>query len=292
MKSRQKLIILTLAACALAGLFILASGIASLDIKGGPLYVLPEAEQATRAPVTGPAIQGTSNYLAILTLVILIVLPISLIYLMISPAARRRFIIQLVQVSIIVLFVYFLYKNFGKLFPKLNLVLSGNLREGLASSGFELRILESFNPKYPAWLTELLSFALAAAFVFFLYWLWRRFRRSEDRRLTPAQKLVRSAQSALRQIDAGQNLRDVVLRCYHEMTRAVAEKHHLIRPEHVTPHEFVNSLERIGLPAEQVQRLTSLFEMVRYGHKVPGVPERAEAVACLNAVVERLGSEP
>lgn len=211
---------------------------------------------------------------------------------MISPAARRRFIIQLIQVSLIVVFLYFLSKNIGTWFPKLNFRLTGNLKDDLASSGFELRILEPFKPQSPAWLTELLSFALAAAFVFFLYWLWRRFRRSEDRHLTPAQKLVRSAQSALRQIDAGQNLRDVVLRCYHEMTRVVAERHHLIRPEHITPHEFVHSLERIGLPAEQVQRLTSLFEMVRYGHKIPGAPERAEAIACLNAVVERLGSEP
>jgi hypothetical protein len=107
----------------------------------------------------------------------------------------------------------------------------------------ELRFLEPFAPKSPVWLAEVLSFGLAIAFVYFLYRLWRRYRGLEDRRLTPTQRLVRSAQSALRQIDAGQSLRDVVLRCYHEMTRIVAEKHHLIRPEHITPHEFVRSLE-------------------------------------------------
>ena len=292
MMSRQKLFILALAALALAGLVILASGIATLDLNSSPLYLLPEAEQATQAPLPVQNNQRTSNYLAILTLVFLIILPISLLYLLISPSARRRFLIQLIQVSTIVLFLYFLSKNIGKLFPNLDLRLSGNLNEDMGSGRFELRFLEPFTPHSPTWLTELLSFALAAGFVYFLFWLWRRWRQPEGRFLSPAERLVRSAQSALQQIDAGQNLRDVVLRCYHEMTQAVAEKRHLTRLEYITPHEFIRSLEGIDLPSEQVRRLTDLFESVRYGHKIPGAQERAEAVACLNAVVERLGSEP
>jgi len=292
MMSRQKLFILALAALALAGLVILASGIATLDLNSSPLYLLPEVEQATQVPLPDQNIQRTSNYLAILTLVFLIILPISLLYLLISPSARRRFLIQLIQVSTIVLFLYFLSKNIGKLFPKLDLRLSGNLNEDMGSGRFELRFLEPFTPHSPTWLTELLSFALAAGFVYFLFWLWRRWRQPEGRFLSPAERLVRSAQSALQQIDAGQNLRDVVLRCYHEMTQAVAEKRHLTRLEYITPHEFIRSLEGIDLPSEQVRRLTDLFESVRYGHKIPGAQERAEAVACLNAVVERLGSEP
>ena len=137
----------------------------------------------------------------------------------------------------------------------------------------------------------LLSLALAAGFVLLLVWLWSRLRQMEVRRSSPAEELVYSAQAALRRIDAGQNLRDVVLRCYLEMTQAVAERRQLTRPENVTPHEFIYSLEGIGLPAEQVRRLTALFETVRYGHRTPGAPERAEAVACLNAIVERLGGE-
>ena len=293
MMSRQKLFILALAALALAGLVILASGIGTLDLKNGPLYLLPDAERATQVPLPAQTAQGASNnYLAILTLVFLIILPISLLYLLISPSARRRFLIQLIQVSTIVLFLYFLSKNIGKLLPNLDLRLSGNINGDMGSGRFELRFLEPFTPHSPTWLTELLSFALAAGFVYFLFWLWRRWRQPEGRFLSPAERLVRSAQSALQQIDAGQNLRDVVLRCYHEMTQAVAEKRHLTRLEYITPHEFIRSLEGIDLPSEQVRRLTDLFESVRYGHKIPGAQERAEAVACLNAVVERLGSEP
>jgi hypothetical protein len=165
------------------------------------------------------------------------------------------------------------------------------LKDGLAANGFDVRFLEPFKPRNPAWLTTLLSVVLAAGFVIFLVWLWPRLRQVEGRHLSPAEKVARSAQTALRRIDAGQNLRDVVLRCYLEMTQAVAEKRHLTRPEHVTPHEFIYSLEGIGLPTEQVRRLTALFESVRYGHKTPGAQERAEAVACLNEIVDRLGGE-
>lgn len=291
MFSRQKYFIITLAALALVGLVILASGIATLDLRSSPLYLLPEVDRVTRMPAPVEVPDETSNYLAILSLVFLVILPISLLYLLISPEARRRFLLQLIQAGVIVLFVYLLSQNLGKLFSRFNLGFSNNLKDELESGGLEVRFLEPFKPQSPVWLTELLSFGLAVGFVYFLFWLWRRLQRSEDRLLTPAEKLVQSAQSALRRIDAGQNLRDVVLRCYYEMTQTVAEKRHLTRPENVTPHEFINSLEGIGLPAEQVRRLTDLFEMVRYGHKIPGTTERVEAVACLNAIVKHLGSE-
>jgi hypothetical protein len=292
MRYSQKRYTLLLAALSLVGLFILASGVDTLDLRGGPLYLLPESKQETREPLPAEITQRTSNYLSLLALVFLIVLPISLLYLLLSPDARRRFLIQVVQVSLIVFFVYFLYRNIGRIFTNLRNGFSGGLAEGLEAGGVELRFLEPFTPHNPAWLTQLLSFALAAGFVYFLFWLWKKRWQIDDRLSTPAEKLVRSAQSALRRIDAGQNLRDVVLRCYQEMTQAVAEKRHITRPEYATPHEFIRSLEAAGLPAEQVGRLTDLFEAVRYGHKIPGAQERAEAVACLKAVVERLGSQP
>jgi hypothetical protein len=291
MMSRQKIFTIIMAALALIGLVILASGISTLDLNNGPLYLLPASEQAIRETLPARAVQIPTTYLSLLALVFLVLFPISIIYLLISPSARRRFLTQLIQVSLIVLFLFFLSKNFGKLFPKLGNLLSGNLKDDLAANGFDVRFLEPFKPRNPAWLTVLLSVALAAGFVIFLVWLWPRLRQVEDRHLSPAEKVARSAQTALRRIDAGQNLRDVVLRCYLEMTQAVAEKRHLTRPEHVTPHEFVYSLEGIGLPTEQVRGLTALFESVRYGHKIPGAQERAEAVACLNAIVERLGGE-
>lgn len=292
MRVSQKQATLFLAVLALVGLFILASGVDTLDLRSGPLYLLPEKEQKTLAPLPAGEDQATSSYLGILLLVFLIVLPVSLIYLLLSPDARRRFLLQVVQAAAIVFFIYLFYRSIGRIFPNLSRQLSGDGQAGLEGSGIELRFLEPFTPHNPAWLIEMLSFALAAGFIYFLFWLWKKRRQMEGGFSTPAEKLVRSAQTALRRIEAGQNLRDVVLRCYQEMTEAVAEKRHITRPEYATPHEFANSLEAAGLPGEQVRRLTDLFEAVRYGHKIPGSGERADAVACLKAVVERLGSQP
>jgi hypothetical protein len=292
MISRQKVFIVIMAALSLMSLVILASGISTLNLNNEALYLLPASEQATQEAISTRVVQIPTEYLTLLTLIFLVIFPISIIYLLISPSARRRFLTQFLQISMIVLFVYFLSKNIGKLFPNLRISLSGSLRDNLAASGFDVRFLEPFKPKNPVWLTVLLSVALAIGFLVLLLWLWIKLRQVEIVHSSPAKKLARSAQTALRRIDAGQNLREVVLRCYHEMTQVVAEKRHLTRPEHMTPHEFVYSLEGVGLPAEQVRRLTDLFETVRYGHKTPGAPERVEAVACLNAIVERLGGEP
>jgi hypothetical protein len=292
MRVSQKQVTLLLAALALAGLFILATGLNTLDLKSGPLYLLPEKEQKTLEPLPVGDNQATSSYLGVLLVVFLIVLPISLVYLLLSPEARRRFLIQVIQALVMVFFLYFLYRNIGRIFPNLSKQFAGGMNGDLEARGIELRFLEPFTPRNPAWLIELLSFVLAVGFVYFLFWLWRKRGQMDAHTSTPAEKLVRSAQIALRGIDAGQNLRDVVLRCYQEMTEAVADKRHISRPEYATPHEFVNKLETAGMPAEQVRRLTDLFETVRYGHKIPGSQERAEAVACLKAVVERLGSQP
>ena len=45
-------------------------------------------------------------------------------------------------------------------------------------------------------------------------------------------------------------------------------------------------LEEVGLPTEAVRRLTELFEQVRYGAKSLGQDEGAQALACLEAIVE------
>ena len=96
MRLSQKRFTLLLAVLALVGLFILASGVDTLDLRGGPLYLLPESEQKTLEPLPAETSQRTSNYLSLLSLVFLIVLPISLLYLLLSPEARRRFLIQVI----------------------------------------------------------------------------------------------------------------------------------------------------------------------------------------------------
>ena len=58
----------------------------------------------------------------------------------------------------------------------------------------------------------------------------------------------------------------------------------------MTPREFEQYLAKSGLRTEDIQRLTRLFESVRYGDKSPGKREEKEAVDCLNAIVRAYGT--
>jgi hypothetical protein len=57
----------------------------------------------------------------------------------------------------------------------------------------------------------------------------------------------------------------------------------------MTPREFERELVRAGLPALPVERLTRLFEHVRYGVHAPGPEEQHEAISSLEAIVTALG---
>jgi hypothetical protein len=53
----------------------------------------------------------------------------------------------------------------------------------------------------------------------------------------------------------------------------------------MTPREFEARLATAGLREDHIQRLTRLFEAVRYGTQSPGKREEREAVDCLTAIV-------
>ena len=112
--------------------------------------------------------------------------------------------------------------------------------------------------------------------------VWRRNRRSQH----PLERLAQEAQSALDALWAGGDLRNVVIRCYLEMSRVVSEQRGIQRGPAMTPREFEHYLEEKGLPGEPVRQLTRLFEEVRYGTTLPDENAKHQAVASLTAIAE------
>jgi hypothetical protein len=53
----------------------------------------------------------------------------------------------------------------------------------------------------------------------------------------------------------------------------------------MTTHEFERELLQRGFPALPVQRLTRLFEQVRYGGQQPGVFEKQTATESLREII-------
>ena len=108
------------------------------------------------------------------------------------------------------------------------------------------------------------------------------------KRLRPTrikEQLLQDAISAVNAINAGDNLRNVILRCYLQMTRALQEGRSIRRSDNMTVREFESWLESNDLPAGPVHQLTRLFEKVRYGNRQFTLDEERIAVGSLNEII-------
>jgi len=121
-----------------------------------------------------------------------------------------------------------------------------------------------------------------------LWLLWRSRRSPESH---PLQQVAEQARHAIGAIQSGADVRNVVLRCYFEMSRVLSEEKGLMRQSTMTPREFERSLAAVGLPQPAVQRLTRLFEGVRYGDKTADGDEEEQAILSLTAIVDACRGE-
>lgn len=139
-------------------------------------------------------------------------------------------------------------------------------------------------PPLPFWIPFLLSLVLVLI-VFSLAWLLLKngFMRSDDDQRAA---FVEIAEQAAREISAGQDWGDAITNCYAKMLDAVGETHKIGATDiSLTPAEFVALMVSAQMPAAPAERLTRLFERVRYGGKQATQPEIDEAVACLQEIV-------
>jgi hypothetical protein len=135
-----------------------------------------------------------------------------------------------------------------------------------------------------------LSLAIAAALILIFWRVYRVWRElSAPARDSSMKQLAGIARSSLRDLNSGGESSDVILNCYYRMGAVVAEKKRLDRRPFITPSEFATRLEQAGLPADAVQRLTRLFEAVRYGGRRTSPQMINEAVGCLTAILDYCG---
>lgn len=116
-----------------------------------------------------------------------------------------------------------------------------------------------------------------------LFWLIKRSPVREG----PEPNIPGIAARAVLDLEKGTDLTDVILRCYRDMCVILQQKTTL-RPE-MTAREFAQHLQEAGIRVEEVRRLTSLFEKVRYGRWVASTEERTEALSLLQAIRTQYG---
>lgn len=152
-------------------------------------------------------------------------------------------------------------------------------------------------PESPSAETALIVVGLlVAAAMLFLLLRWERYRQEMKAvEQQPVDALRARALQALQELRGERAaLSDVIRRCYREMTRTVQEQRGVYRERSATPREFEARLLQIGLPPPPVQRLTRLFEQVRYGAAAAGEREKREAIDSLEQIIaacERLSNK-
>jgi Domain of unknown function (DUF4129) len=144
-------------------------------------------------------------------------------------------------------------------------------------------------PTENAWVTYTISLVITLGILYLGWWLWKRGARPRSR---VKQNIADIARDALDQLAEGGDFGDAVTTCYIRMNDAVMDVRGMQRQEGMTPSEFASRLEASGLPGKSVQRLTRLFEEVRYGARRPGEVETKEAIACLNDIITASGAVP
>ena len=287
MIEHEKFRLLIIPTIALAAIILLSAGLSGVELLPGQPFsvaIEPLLEEEGMAPA--PVSESLSVFIRVFFTIALLSSPFLIFYFIVSPEFRKRVLGSLIPL----LWMYTLYIVLKRLPP--NFFLDGATSPAASQPGdFPLGTTADFVANSPSWFTFVAIFGIAvllnALFVGAAWFIWRRRQRPPEQ--SSLEQLAQGAQDALESLQAGGDMKSVVLHCYFEMAQVLNEQRGIERQSDVTPSEFAYRLEKAGLPGEHVRRLTRLFESVRYGAKTLDEDEERQAVACLTAIVEACG---
>jgi hypothetical protein len=93
------------------------------------------------------------------------------------------------------------------------------------------------------------------------------------------------ARKAWQALKTGSDLKDVIIKCYLQMSLALKREQGIERQDFMTTGEFEHLLEAAGIPHEPIHQLTRLFDAVRYGNWQPNTADEEQAIQCLQAIM-------
>lgn len=285
---------------------LVVSSVALLALLAFNLRMLdPGAEELPEVPVAEPTpdvavAEGTGVPLRILyvasILAIATLIVVGTIYLLFRGVKvwqlfnRWEFVGYALAVTVLVALFLF-WDDINAWFQSFLHTISGLLGSG-SGSGEPPEPLPTGTGGSPVMVLVLLvatAYLLVFAFIFF-----RRFYRTvayeEPASGGGRRALARAVQTAIADLQAGEEFRVAVLRCYKTMV-LLFEGHGTEQRPSQTAREFEEeALHAWGVPVESVDGLTSLFEEARYSQHAIGERQRDAAIECLASIRRDLES--
>ncbi|MBP1693380.1 MAG: putative rane protein [Chloroflexi bacterium] len=289
MTQSRKWITLAVLVIALAGLAALAIGLPRMDFKPGQIYRLPQESNSViqMFSMASPEQRRFLTLRGLLTL-ILIVYPIYILISLLTQRGRKRLARDLAILFLLIVFLLW-YNQTGEKF------LSGLGKNAVIepiqqSSEMGDIPLAVFDPSTAHWIPVVLlaggAVLLAAMVGSIVWWLYTPGPRGGSTSLaTPRQKIAAEAEQAVHAIEAGEEVKDVVLRTYYKLERILEEQRGVLRQQAATPSEFAESMGQYGLPKGAINELTHLFEEVRYGEVKTDSAMQRRALTAFNAII-------
>jgi hypothetical protein len=287
---QNKKFTLLLAILALSALTVLALGLKDVQFKA--------AQPLGRRDIQLPAIDfdltqtfKEGAFRSQVVFWIVAILLVSLVSLLLTPDGRKRLLRLLWRLFASYWLLYFVFKKYGtKIASVLNLSFGGFPPSQPNGETTEVPPPVFVPPQPSSWLSYLVSILLVLVFVI-LFWrawvFWKQVSLAYNEK--PLEELAKIARSSLHDLSQGGDSTDVIMKCYFRMSSVVSDKRRLHRKDSMTPAEFAVRLEEAGLPGDAVQRLTRLFEAVRYGGHRTQQKDVNEAVACLTSILAYCG---
>ncbi|MGQ9477079.1 MAG: DUF4129 domain-containing protein [Candidatus Bipolaricaulia bacterium] len=284
----RRSLILALAGTLVAAVLLLAPSLSHLQFEGAKR---PPSPEPRGVPESGPVPTLDFGLLwRILAWIVLALLPFSIVALFIWPEEFRLILIRIVTVTLILIILFFSVRALKGLLGRLSLPAENpGASGGVGGTGpvgvEELQLGEIQAPHWTVFPFLLIGLAALAL----IGWRLRRLFRARGRGEEPLAELAALAGAAAGELEAGGSLRDVVLRCYREMSQLLSEREKVPFTRAMTAREFEARLRGVGVRDDHVTQLSRLFEFVRYGGRASGPKEVAEAIACLEAIEAAYG---
>lgn len=110
--------------------------------------------------------------------------------------------------------------------------------------------------------------------------------RSSSNQPSTIDLLGMEAEKAWQDLRLGVDLKDVIIKCYWQMSQVLEKEQGMERKDFMTTGEFEQYLRSAGVPHEPIHCLTRLFEKARYGRWKPDPGDEQEAIHSLEAIFQ------